>query len=71
MVLIGCVAATGCVSPESTRTRGGQGGDVGNRSRVVEMHGGSEPFWKTPDRIEKIKHGPLESAEQAKQLSDQ
>ena len=71
MVLIGCIATASCVSPESTRTRGGPGADVGNRSRVVETHGGSEPFWKTPDRIKKIHHGPLESAEQAKQLSDQ
>ncbi len=71
MVLIGCIAAAGCVSPESTRTRGGHGADVGNRARVVEMHGGSDPFWKTPDRIDKVQHGPLESAEQAKQLSDE
>jgi hypothetical protein len=71
MVLIGCVAAGGCVSPESNRARGGPGADVGNRGRVVETHGGSDPFWKTPDRLNKIKHGPLESAEQARQLSEQ
>jgi hypothetical protein len=71
MVLIGCIAAMGCVSPESTRTRGDPGADVGNRSRVVDMHGGSEPFWKTPGRINKVQHPPLGSAKQAKQLSDQ
>jgi hypothetical protein len=70
MLLIGCIAATGCVSPESTRTRGGRGADVGNRPQIVEMHDGSEPFWKTPRRIT-IDHPPLESARQAEQLSRQ
>jgi hypothetical protein len=69
-LLIGCIAAVGCVSPESTRTRGGRGGDVGNRPQIVEMHDGSEPFWKTPERVIG-KHAPLESARQAEQLSRQ
>ena len=70
ILLIGCVAAVGCVSPETTRTPDGRGADVGNRPRIVEMHNGSEPFWKTPERIT-ANHPPLESARQAEQLSRQ
>jgi hypothetical protein len=69
VLLIGCTVAVGCVSPESTRVRGGRGADVGNRPEVVEMHDGAEPFWKTP-RLE-ASHPPLESARQAEQLSRQ
>ena len=68
MLLIGCLAAAGCASPEATRVPGGHGADVGNRTSVVEMHNGSEPFWKTPERI-KVDHAPLASARQAEQLS--
>jgi hypothetical protein len=69
-LLIGCVAVGGCVSPETTRTRGhGPGADVGNRRPVVELHEGSDPFWKTPDRIPGEQHPPLASARQAQQLS--
>jgi hypothetical protein len=71
LLLIGCAGLAGCVSPEATRTRGGgPGADVGNRPKVVEMHEGSRPFWKTPDRIG-VGHPPLESAQQADQLSRQ
>lgn len=70
ILLIGCLAAVGCVSPETTRTRGGRGADVGNRAQTVEMHDGSEPFWKTP-RLVTGNHPPLESARQAEQLSRQ
>jgi hypothetical protein len=43
---IGLVA---CGSPEVTRTRGsGPGADAGNRSPVVEMHRGAQPYFKTP-----------------------
>jgi hypothetical protein len=60
-----------CTSPERTRTRGGgPGADVGNRDKVVEMHEGSRPFWKTPDLIP-TKHPPLAPASQADQLSRQ
>lgn len=69
-LLIGCIAAVGCVSPETTRVRGGRGADVGNRPSTVEMHDGSEPFWKTPQRIT-VNHPPLGSARQAEQLSRQ
>ena len=69
VVLIGAIVAVGCVSPESTRVRGGRGADVGNRPKVAEMHDGAEPFWKTP-KLE-ASHPPLESARQAEQLSRQ
>lgn len=59
----------GCASPEATRTRGGgPGADVGNRGKVVEMHEGSRPFWKTPELITS-QHPPLEPANQADELS--
>ena len=62
-----CLGA--CASPEGTRTRGGgQGADVGNRSKFVEMHEGSQPFWKTP-KIIPAKHPPLDPANQADELS--
>ena len=58
-----------CASPETTRTRGGgPGADVGNRGKFVEMHEGSQPFWKTP-KIIPAKHPPLEPANQADELS--
>ena len=40
-----------CTSPEATRTRAsGPGGDTGNRGGV-ELHEGSQPYWRTPRRI--------------------
>jgi hypothetical protein len=69
MLLISCTLAVGCVSPESTRVRGGSGADVGNRPEVAKFHDGAEPFWKTPQRV--TTHAPLESARQAEQLSRQ
>ena len=48
-VLLVGVALCACTSPEATRMRsGGSGGDVGNRDRIVEMHAGSEIYYKTP-----------------------
>jgi hypothetical protein len=59
----------GCASPEAVRARGGgPGADVGNRAARVEMHAGSDQFWKTPDLIP-AEHGPLESARQARERS--
>jgi len=69
VLLIGCTIAVGCVSPESTRVRGGRGADVGNRPADVKIHDGAEPFWETPRRV--ASHPPLESARQAEQLSRQ
>jgi len=58
MLLIGVTALLGCASPEATRTRGGgPGADVGNRTKFLEMHGGSLPFWNTPQIIA-TKHAP-------------
>jgi hypothetical protein len=38
-----------CTSPEAERTRGGgPGADIGNRSSVVDMHEGSQPYYQTP-----------------------
>lgn len=68
-VLVAAVTVTACESPEAARTRGGgPGGDVGNRPQQVKMHEGSQPFWKTPDRITS-EHPPLDSARQAQQRS--
>jgi hypothetical protein len=70
MLLVGCAAVVGCVSPETTRTRGGgPGADVGNKGPTVKLHEGSDPFWNTPDRIPGEQHPPLASARQAQQLS--
>jgi hypothetical protein len=70
-LLIAFAALAACDSPETRRTRGGgSGADVGNRTKVVEMHQGSQPFWKTPDLIP-TKHPPLAPASQADQLSRQ
>jgi len=69
LLLIGCVGVAGCGSPETTRTRGGgPGADVGNRQKTVDMHEGSRPYWKTPDRID-VEHPPLEPSQQADTLS--
>lgn len=37
-----------CQSPESSRVAGRVGGDVGNRSAKVELHGGSRMYSRTP-----------------------
>jgi hypothetical protein len=68
LALCAGLLATGCGSPEARRTRsGGPGDDVGNRSRVVQMHEGSRPYW-TPELIA-VRHPPLDPARQAEQLS--
>ena len=65
---IACMLAA-CASPEATRTRaGGPGADVGNRTQVVRMHEGSDPFYKTPKLI-RSQPPPLASARQADKLS--
>jgi len=51
ILLIGLLALglAACSRPEATRTRGGApGADVGNRSPVVEMHQGAQPYFQTP-----------------------
>ena len=53
VALLAVVGIVACNSPEATRMRGGgPGADVGNRGHVVEMHGGSEPYWRTPRLVE-------------------
>lgn len=61
-------AAAACDSPEASRTRGGgAGADVGNRpANGVEMHGGSNQFWRTPERIP-VEGPPLEPARHAQE----
>jgi hypothetical protein len=69
-LLLLSLAAAGCDSPEASRTRGGgAGADIGNRpAGDVQMHGGSDQFWRTPDRIP-VEGPPLEPARQAQQSS--
>lgn len=51
-VLLACLVLAGCDSPEAARSRGGgPGADSQNRPAVVQMHGGSRPYWDTPVRI--------------------
>jgi hypothetical protein len=67
---IACLAAAGCDSPEARRTRGGgPGADSGNRPANVKMHEGSNPYWRTPERIAPLEHAPLESAQHAREIS--
>jgi hypothetical protein len=62
---------TACTSPETGRSRGGgPGADVGNRTKIVQMHEGSKPFERTP-KIISAKHPPLGPASQVDQLSRQ
>ena len=69
LLLIAFTALSACASPEARRTRsGGPGADVGNRAKVVEMHGGSLPYWKTL-LIITTKHGPIETADRAYELN--
>ena len=71
IVVTGFLLLLGCTSPETTRTRGGgSGADVGNRDKLVEMHEGSQPFFKTPKLIP-TKHPSLDPANQADTLSRQ
>lgn len=46
LAVAGLLAACG---PEATRTRsGGRGADVGNYNGSVQIHGGAEPYYDTP-----------------------
>lgn len=69
LVLITSLTISGCTSPEVSRTRGGgRGADLGNRSSIVRMHEGANPFEDTPKLIP-TKSPPLEPARQADHLS--
>ena len=63
------LAAAACTSPEATRQRsGGPGADPGNRRGVVQMHEGSDPYWKTPRRLPGRQQAPTVTARQADRL---
>ncbi len=68
------LALSACSSPETSRSRGsGAGADVGNRSQkssVVRMHEGSDPYAKTP-KIIRAQGTSLAGARQAERLSRQ
>jgi len=67
LLLLAALAA--CESPEAARTRGeGPGADVGNRGEAVLMHEGSRPYARTP-RLIPEKAAPVDSANQAYELS--
>ena len=70
VIFLAAVFALGaCTSPETTRSRGGgPGADVGNRTKVLRMHEGADPFAKTP-KIIPAQSPPLAGARQADQLS--
>lgn len=60
LVLLSMVALAACASPEASRVRGGgPGADRGNRDVRVEMHEGSEPYFRTPCRAHEPCTGPL------------
>ena len=43
------LAVTACSSPEASRTRGGgPGGDIGNHSPALNIHGRTDPYYDTP-----------------------
>lgn len=64
------LGAVACRTPEATRMRGtGPGADPGNHAGVVEMHGGSQPYWKTPRLIGRVGLADLSPATQAQRLS--
>lgn len=69
LILVSVLALAGCVSPESTRVRGGgPGADPLNHAEVVKMHEGSSQYWRTPRLIEQ-EYPSLEPAEHARQMS--
>lgn len=47
-LLMALLAAAACTSPEASRQRaGGRGADVGNHGEI-ELHAGSDPYYRTP-----------------------
>lgn len=66
---VAVAVVAGCTSPESTRVQaGGPGADTGNRSEVLRMHEGSNPFIGTPD-LNPTQSPPMESASHARDRS--
>ena len=69
ILLVALCMAVACASPEAGRARGGgPGADMGNRKKVVRIHEGADPFYKTPKLI-RGQSPPLTPARQADQLS--
>ncbi len=69
LLLASVITQGGCVSPESTRVRGGgPGADPLNHADVVKMHEGSSQYWRTPLLIDD-EYPLLEPSEQARQMS--
>ena len=66
--LVAMCIVVACASPEAGRVRGAPGADTGNRTKVVRIHEGADPFYKTPKLI-RSQSPPLGSARQADQLS--
>ena len=67
--LVVLCALAACASPETGRARGaGPGADIGNRTKVVRMHEGADPFYQTPKLIP-AQPPPLAPARQADTLS--
>ena len=59
-LLVLLVGLGACTSPEATRQRaGGAGGDVGNRGNGVELHEGSQPYWRTPAALRSPNGTPI------------
>ncbi|HEY3067818.1 MAG TPA: hypothetical protein VGL09_18670 [Methylomirabilota bacterium] len=55
-----------CTSPEATRARaGGPGADVGNRG-VGELHGGSQPYYATPNVLPNVRAGDASASASVK-----
>lgn len=51
-MLLLCLGAVACNSPEADRKiGGGPGADPGNRDGTVEMHQGAQPYHDTPCRM--------------------
>jgi hypothetical protein len=69
VLLVALVPLAACVSPESTRVRGGgPGADPLNHAEVVRMHEGSSQYWRTPLLI--VEEYPvLAPAEHAREMS--
>jgi len=59
--LAAAMVLAACTPPEAARVQGGgPGADPGNRDAVVEMHGGSNMYWKTPCKATEAQcPGPL------------
>jgi hypothetical protein len=69
LLLVALVPLAACVSPESTRVRGGgPGADPLNHAEAVRMHEGSSQYWRTPLLIRE-EYPLLAPAEQARQMS--